>query len=862
MSLLNWMKRTTLTISVAAGIAAVPVEGAAFTAADDIDTYVPFGACSVRRIIEAETTVGWVQVTQPGSSGDGSVAGGAYYYVGEVRTFPVVTAAQIENCLGAPAGTVSVLAQNGADASFGADKYMGFSFTLGVAAGGLVAGPHEFAVSSDYIAPNNAPTANAGGAQSVASGTSPVTLDGTGSSANDAGQTLTYSWSQKSGPAAALSSNTASKPTFTAPTVAINATAMLTYELVVNDGHDDSTASSVVITVNGPANIVPVALAGKDASVVSGDEVTLNGSGEDTDGKIASYAWSRTGGTGDANNAVLSDVEAVSPTFTDSSLATGDDPVTHIFELKVTDDLKAESEAASVTITITPPADSVPPTIALSSDLSTVSVGQTATITFTLSEEATDFMAADVVTTGGTLSGFSGSGTSYSATFTPDAATFANGSVSVASGVFSDAAGNLNADGTEADNTVTIAVDTLAPSVVLSTSATALSAGSMFTVTAAFSEDVVGFTASDLVVTNGSPSLVSGGPGTYTVLVTSSGSGDVSVSVPANVAQDGSANGNAASNALSVADSTVEETQKVIANFMQSRTTLLLSQQPKLRRFLTGEAGTSSFVGRADADTGALSFNSVSANGNLWAELTASWATAGTAKSKYVFGAIGTHKSITPNLLLGAMLEFDYLDSQDGAASINGTGWLAGPYIVGKFTNQPVFYEGRLLYGRTNNKVTPLGTYTDKFETERWLAQFGISGEVLYDRFTLRPLADLSYTVDKQLAYTDGLGNLVSDQSIAQGQFELGLDFSAPLEVSRGTLELIGGVSGIWSHTSATGNAVAVVNPSDGLRGRIELGVNYEAANTGRIRLSSFYDGIGQSGYEAFGFTLGYERKF
>ncbi|MEP3344980.1 Ig-like domain-containing protein, partial [Litoreibacter sp.] len=46
---------------------------------------------------------------------------------------------------------------------------------------------------------NVAPTANAGPAQTVASGTTPVTLDGSGSTDPDAGQTLTYAWTAPAG---------------------------------------------------------------------------------------------------------------------------------------------------------------------------------------------------------------------------------------------------------------------------------------------------------------------------------------------------------------------------------------------------------------------------------------------------------------------------------------------------------------------------------------------------------------------------------------------------------------------------------------------------------------------------------------
>ncbi len=105
--------------------------------------------------------------------------------------------------------------------------------------------------------------------------------------------------------------------------------------------------------------------------------------------------------------------------------------------------------------------DFVPPTIALSSNSLSLSASQTATITFTLSEASTNFAAGDITVTGGTLSNFSGSGTTYTALFTPAANSTTNGVVRVASGVFTDAAGNANADGSDTNNTVTMSVNTV-----------------------------------------------------------------------------------------------------------------------------------------------------------------------------------------------------------------------------------------------------------------------------------------------------------------------------------------------------------------------------------------------------------------
>jgi P2-related tail formation protein len=95
-----------------------------------------------------------------------------------------------------------------------------------------------------------------------------------------------------------------------------------------------------------------------------------------------------------------------------------------------------------------PPPDTTPPTISISSSDNSLSTGETATITFTLSEASANFTASDVSVSGGSLSTLTYvNATTYTATFTPFANSTANGVISVATGAFSDAAGNTNTTG-------------------------------------------------------------------------------------------------------------------------------------------------------------------------------------------------------------------------------------------------------------------------------------------------------------------------------------------------------------------------------------------------------------------------------
>ena len=102
---------------------------------------------------------------------------------------------------------------------------------------------------------NQPPNAVAGTDQTVESG-SQVTLDGSGSW-DPNGDALTYQWTQTAGPAVTLSNPTAVNPTFTAPSSA----GTLAFQLVVNDGHVNSTPSTVNVNVTADVAMAATATA-------------------------------------------------------------------------------------------------------------------------------------------------------------------------------------------------------------------------------------------------------------------------------------------------------------------------------------------------------------------------------------------------------------------------------------------------------------------------------------------------------------------------------------------------------------------------------------------------------------------------
>ncbi len=144
--------------------------------------------------------------------------------------------------------------------------------------------------------------------------------------------------------------------------------------------------------------------------------------------------------------------------ITSATLSAG----SHTLTAKSTD---AAGNVSNVSSGLTLTVDTTAPTLVITSDVSQLKVSETATITFTFSEDpgstfTWDGTSGDVVVSGGTLGAISGSGLTRTATFTPTASTN-NGtaSITVASASYTDTAGNIGGAGT----TPALSFDTLLP---------------------------------------------------------------------------------------------------------------------------------------------------------------------------------------------------------------------------------------------------------------------------------------------------------------------------------------------------------------------------------------------------------------
>jgi len=192
--------------------------------------------------------------------------------------------------------------------------------------------------------------------------------------------------------------------------------------------------------------------------------------------------------------------------------------------------------------------DTVAPTVGISSTATDPTNVSPIPMTATFSEDVTGFVEGEITVGNGTTSNLVAvSGSVYTFDITPDAGGVVT--VDIAGGIAQDDAGN--------DNTVavqfTITYDTVAPTVVITSTATDPTNTSPIPITATFSEDVTGFELGEITVGNGTASNFVGSGSVYTFDVTPVADGLVTVDIAGGVAQDDAGNDNTAATQFTIA---------------------------------------------------------------------------------------------------------------------------------------------------------------------------------------------------------------------------------------------------------------------------------------------------------------------
>lgn len=216
---------------------------------------------------------------------------------------------------------------------------------------------------------------------------------------------------------------------------------------------------------------------------------------------------------------------------------------------------------------------------------------------------------------------------------------------------------------------------------------------------------------------------------------------------------------------------------------------------------------------------------------------------------------VGADYIVRPWLLVGLLAQADEMkqSSVTDSFSIEGTGWMAGPYMTMRL-NERLFLQARAAFGSSENEVSPFLTYTDSFDSQRWLVSSTLTGAFEKNRWMIRPSASLAYIEDKSDAYVDGLGVPIPSVRTSLGQFRAEPEVSYVYKLAGGTiLEPKVGAAVIWNFDSS--NRVAnfggtLAGPQEA-RGKVSGGMAARFVGGTIVDLEASYDGLGSDDFHA-----------
>jgi len=232
----------------------------------------------------------------------------------------------------------------------------------------------------------------------------------------------------------------------------------------------------------------------------------------------------------------------------------------------------------------------------------------------------------------------------------------------------------------------------------------------------------------------------------------------------------------------------------------------------------------------------------------------------GPDEGHFAIAYFGADYLVTPDLLIGAMLQID--DMEDSSSSLNssvsGTGWMAGPYMTARI-GPNLYFDGRIAAGTSTNDISPFNTYEDEFTTDRWMATAGLTGDFQRGDWTIQPGASLSYFEEKQHTYVDGVGVTIPSQVVSLGQVKIGPTFTGQFQTPDGmNYSPFFSLDAIYNFGDTKG--VITTNPdtasTDGWRGRIQTGIDFSLQNGTQISFGSSYDGIGRGSLDVWGLSF------
>jgi outer membrane autotransporter protein len=340
-----------------------------------------------------------------------------------------------------------------------------------------------------------------------------------------------------------------------------------------------------------------------------------------------------------------------------------------------------------------------------------------------------------------------------------------------------------------------------------------------------------------------------------------------------------------------------QRTQRTIVNFMSRRADQITANDPNLAQRLTQTGNTGgapiNFTGSGTLDNNRLAFSSSlrqmlaskkasetapgkdpsqmmalgqgslvsygepTSGFDVWVQ--GKWAHVDDDTRKNDIGLmyLGVDYRMSANLVVGFLAQMDRVDEKDSTQStaVDGTGWLAGPYVVARL-HENLIFDARAAWGQSSNDVELTGTSSGSFDTTRWLARARMTGDFKHGLWHFAPHVGVIYFEDRQDTFTDSLGNVIAGQTVSLGRLTFGPKISYSMRSADGTVVTPHlAISGIWDFNKAeiVDVSTGLAAGSDDLRGQVEGGVSVRMANGWSVSGAGFYDGIGANELDIFG---------
>ena len=224
----------------------------------------------------------------------------------------------------------------------------------------------------------------------------------------------------------------------------------------------------------------------------------------------------------------------------------------------------------------------------------------------------------------------------------------------------------------------------------------------------------------------------------------------------------------------------------------------------------------------------------------------------------FAIAYFGMDYLVKPDVLVGALVSLDTMEEVTDTSKVSGFGYMFGPYMTARLTSN-LYFDGHVAIGRSDNRVSPFNTYTDTFQTRRWLARASLTGEARHGNWTIQPHVRLAYFEERQQRYVDSVGATIPRQTVRLGQLKIGPTFTGRFEGPEGwSYAPYLGVEGIYNIGDTTG--VTLTDTSgpevEGWRARLKAGVGLTAEQGTRLSLGASHDGLGRSDFENWGLNF------